>query len=116
MQIHLAQEQLDSVKSMDSYTTTLRWRKADNFQRVDRNWEAFWGFYGLYKDESEHKMAESFIYAAFTSAIKVKASAKVIELGTEYVQTQKWVKFRPIVTAILAEYEAAEAKRLKPPE
>ena len=38
VKLNVAKGHLASVKAMDSYTTTLRWRKAENFQDVKRNW------------------------------------------------------------------------------
>ena len=66
---------------MDSYTTILRWRRAENFQTTKRSWEAFWAFYWLYKDFPKHERVEKFIYAAFASANGVKHREKVIELA-----------------------------------
>ena len=65
VKINVAKGHLASVKAMKSYTTTLRWRKAENFQDVERNWEAFWAFYWLFNDFPKHEMAENFLYAAF---------------------------------------------------
>jgi len=113
VKLNVAQGHIDSVKSMDSYTTTLRWRKAENFKDVDRNWEAFWAFYWLYKDAPNHEMVENFIFAAFTSANKVKASTRVIELGTDYISNKKWTKYRSDITSILAKSYLDEARRLE---
>ena len=113
VKLNVAQGHIDSVKAQDSYTTTLRWRKAENFKDVDRNWEAFWAFYWLFKDEPSHEKVENFIFAAFTSANKVKASTKVIELGTDYIVNKKWTKYRSDITSILARSYLDEAKRLE---
>ena len=72
MKLTNAKGQLALVKKTPSFTTTLRWRKAENFQETKRDWESFWAFYWLYQDFPKHKSVESFIYAAFASANTVK--------------------------------------------
>lgn len=104
-----AKSQLAMVRSTPSYTTTLRWRKSDNFQATRRNWESFWGFYWLYKDFPEHENVENFIYAAFASANKVKFRDKSIELGEEYLSNKEWKNFRPDVTFIMSNAYREEA-------
>ena len=81
MRLTNANGSLKLVNDTPSFTTTLRWRKSDNFQSTQRDWEAFWGFYWLYKDFPDHDSVENFIYAAFASANKVKHREKSIELG-----------------------------------
>ena len=109
VKINVAKGHLASVKAMKSYTTTLRWRKAENFQDVKRDWEAFWAFYWLYKDYPKHEKGEYYLYAAFASANKVKHRPRVIELGMEYVDNKAWTEFRPDVTYILANAYREEA-------
>lgn len=109
VKINVAEGHLASVKAMKSYTTTLRWRKAENFQDVKRDWEAFWAFYWLYKDYPKHEKGEYYLYAAFASANKVKHRPRVIELGMEYVDNKAWTEFRPDVTYILANAFREEA-------
>ena len=53
---------LKLAKATPSFTTILRWRKADNFQACKREWESFWAFYWLYNDFPEHEMVENFLY------------------------------------------------------
>ncbi|MBG29996.1 MAG: hypothetical protein CMI31_08350 [Opitutae bacterium] len=109
VKINVAKGHLAAVKAMKSYTTTLRWRKAENFQDVERNWEAFWAFYWLYNDFPKHEMAENFLYAAFASANKVKHSPMVIELGSAYIDNKSWKRFQTDVTYILANAYREEA-------
>ncbi len=109
VKLNVAKGHLKSVKGMKSYTTTLRWRKAESFQSVERNWEAFWAFYWLYHDFPKNEMAENFLYAAFASANKVKHRPKVIDLGMLYVNNKSWNKFRSDVTYILANAYREEA-------
>ena len=104
-----AKSQLAMVRSTPSYTTTLRWRKSDNFQATKRNWESFWGFYWLYKDFPEHENVENFIYAAFASANTVKFRDKSILLGEEYLANKDWKDFRPDVTFIMSNAYREEA-------
>jgi hypothetical protein len=56
-----AQSHLKLAESTPSFTTVLRWRKADNFQATKRDWESFWAFYWLFNDFPEHNMSENFI-------------------------------------------------------
>ena len=96
-----AKGHLKLAQDTPSFTTTLRWRKADNFQATKRDWESFWGFYWLFNDFPEHEMVENFLYAAFASANTVKFREKSIELGELYLKNKEWKKFRPDVTFIM---------------
>ncbi len=104
-----ARSHLKLAQNTPSFTTVLRWRKADNFQACKREWESFWAFYWLYKDFPDHEMLENFIYAAFASANTVKYREKSIELGEEYLANKELVQFRPDVTFIMANAYRSEA-------
>ena len=110
MKVTNASGRMEQVKKVPSYTTTLRWRKAENFKETKRDWESFWSFYWLYKDFPKHESAENFIYAAFSSANGVKNQKKSIELGEEYLANEDWKQFRADVTFIMANAYRAEAK------
>ena len=84
MKLTSAKGHLKLAEDTPSFTTTLRWKKADNFQLTKRDFESFWGFYWLFKDFPENEMAENFLYAAFASSNSVKEREKSIELGEEY--------------------------------
>lgn len=109
MKATTARSHLKLAQSTQSFTTVLRWRKADNFQACKREWESFWAFYWLYKDFPEHEMVENFVYAAFASANTVKYREKSIELGEEYLANKELIKFRPDVTFIMANAYRQEA-------
>jgi hypothetical protein len=110
MKLTNAKGQLEMAQKTPSFTTTLRWKKADNFQSTKRDWESFWSFYWLYKDFPKHKQVENFIYAAFASANTVKHREKSIELGEEYLKNEKWMTYRPDVTFIMANAYRLEAE------
>jgi hypothetical protein len=110
MKLTNAKGQLEMAKKTPSFTTVLRWKKADNFQATKRDWESFWSFYWLHKDFPKHKEVENFIYAAFASANTVKHREKSIELGEEYLANKKWMTFRPDVTFIMANAYRLEAE------
>ena len=97
------------AQSTPSFTTVLRWRKADNFQACKREWESFWAFYWLYQDFPDHESAENFLYAAFASANTVKYREKSIELGEAYLSRKELTEFRPDVTFIMANAYRQEA-------
>jgi hypothetical protein len=113
MKLTNAKGQLANAKKQPSFTTTLRWKKADNFQATKRDWESFWSFYWLYRDFPKHKEVENFLYAAFASANTVKHREKSIELGEEYLANKKWMIFRPDVTFIMANAYRLEAENQK---
>ena len=110
MKVTNAQGRLDQIAKIPSFTTTLRWRKAENYQETKRAWEAFWAFYWLYKDFPKHDNVENFLYAAFASANGVKHREKSIELGEEYLANTDWKSFRADVTFIMANAYQSEAK------
>ena len=120
MKLTTAKSHLAMANKTASFTAILRWRKATNFQDTKRFWESFWGFYWLYKDDPENESAEDFIYAAFASANTVKFADKSIELGEEYLASDKWEKYQADVTNIMAnayrkeaEYQASIAESLQ---
>ena len=113
MKLTSAKGHLKLAEDTPSFTTTLRWKKADNFQLTKRDFESFWGFYWLFKDFPENEMAENFLYAAFASSNSVKEREKSIELGEEYLANDKWTKFRADVTFIMANAYRQEAENLK---
>ena len=110
MQLTNAKGQLELAQKTPSFTTTLRWRKAENFQSTKRDWESFWGFYWLYRDFPKHESVENFLYAAFVSANTVKHREKSIELGEAYLANEKWMKFRPDVTFNMSNAYRLEAE------
>jgi hypothetical protein len=110
MKVTSAQSHLKLAKDTPSFTTILRWRKADNFQACKREWESFWAFYWLYQDFPEHEMVENFLYAAFASANTVKFREKSIELGEAYLQNDKLDKYRADVTFIMSNAYRQEAQ------
>jgi hypothetical protein len=110
MKVTNAKGRLDQIGKIPSFTTTLRWRKAENFKETKRDWEAFWAFYWLYKDFPKHQNVENFLYAAFASANGVKHREKSIELGEEYLGNTDWKSFRADVTFIMANAYQSEAE------
>lgn len=123
MQVTNATGKLNQIKAERAYTTTLRWRKAENYKTTKRDWEGFWAFYWLYQDYKGPKPAdvdpknypepsdvENFIYAAFASANAVNHRVKAIELGEEYLAKEEWTNFRPDVTFIMSNAYRNEAK------
>jgi len=110
MKVTNAQGRLDQIAKIPSFTTTLRWRKAENYKETKRDWESFWAFYWLYKDFPKHDNVENFLYAAFASANSVKHREKSIELGEEYLANTVWKSFRADVTFIMANAYQSEAK------
>ena len=113
MKLTSAKGHLKLAQDTPSFTTTLRWRKSDNFQATKRDWESFWGFYWLYNDFPEHEMVENFLYAAFASANTVKFREKSIELGELYLKNKEWKKFRPDVTFIMCNAYRMQADTLR---
>lgn len=105
-----AKSHLKLAEATPSFTTVLRWRKADNFQACKREWESFWAFYWLYQDFPEHEMVENFLYAAFASANTVKYREKSIELGEAYLKNKALNEFRADVTFIMANAYRQEAQ------
>jgi hypothetical protein len=105
-----ARSHLKLAQDTPSFTTILRWRKADNFQACKREWESFWAFYWLYNDFPEHEMVENFLYAAFASANTVKFREKSIELGEAYLKNKELNKFRADVTFIMSNAYRQEAQ------
>ncbi len=110
MKLITAKSHLAVATKTASFTAILRWRKASNFQDTKRFWESFWGFYWLFKDDPENESAEDFIYAAFASANTVKFADKSIELGEQYLASDKWDKYRADVTNIMANAYRKEAE------
>jgi len=110
MKATTARSHLKLAEGTNSFTTVLRWRKADNFQACKREWESFWAFYWLHNDFPIHKKVENFLDAAFASANTVKYREKSIELGEAYLENKELKKFRADVTFIMANAYRQEAQ------
>ena len=96
------------AESTASFTTVLRWRKADNFQACKREWNLFGLFTGCTRISS-HENVENFLYAAFASANTVKFRERSIE-WEEHLENKDLVKFRADVTFIMANAYRQEAQ------
>jgi len=97
------------------YSKDLRWRKAQNYQAMGRNWEAFWGFMGLVTDypKASKENRENYLYATFVLAEKVKKRGVAREIADRYLKNPEFQKYAYEVGLRLANIYRDQAQNLK---
>jgi len=75
---------LDKLRDLPTLRTDLLLRRARNYTQTGRNYEAFWMFYDLMRENPEDKQIESFTYAAYTSALTLKKYELSVDIGKAY--------------------------------
>ena len=104
------------MKTPDTdYSKDLRWRKAQNYQSMGRNWEAFWGFMGLVTDypKASKENRENYLYATFVLAEKVKKRDVAREIADRYLKNPEFQKYAYEVGLRLANIYRDQAQTLK---
>jgi TolA-binding protein len=78
--------QREALKEAESYTEELRFRLAQTFFSLGRQWEAFWVFWGLWRDYPQSPNGEQALFAAFTLAGELDLYERAVELGDAYMK------------------------------
>ena len=102
-------------KPETDYSKDLRWRKAQNYLAMSRDWEAFWGFMGLMTDypDVDQETMENYIYVAMVCAEKIGKLGIAKEIAERYLSNEKYQKYAYEVGLRLANMYRDKAQELK---
>jgi TolA-binding protein len=75
---------LDHLRQLPSLRNELLVRRARNYTKTARRYEAFWMFYDLMEENPDDPQAEFYHYATFSNALQIKKSETAIEVGRIY--------------------------------
>ncbi len=97
------------------YSKDLRWRKAQNYLAMGRDWEAFWGFMGLVTDypDVEQETMENYMYVVIVCAEKVGKLSIAREIAERYLSNEKYQRYAYEVGLRLANMYRDKANELK---
>ncbi|MDC0497501.1 tetratricopeptide repeat protein, partial [bacterium] len=83
-QIKTLEANIVELKKLPTLRNELLVRRARNYTKTARSFEAFWMFFDLMVENPEDEQAEFYTYASFSNAIKVGKSGTAIEIGKDY--------------------------------
>ena len=83
-EISYHQSTLSKLKELPTLRTDLLLRRARNYNRTGRNYEAFWMFNDLMTENPEDEEIEFFTYAAYKSALKLEKYETSVAIGKDY--------------------------------
>ncbi len=83
-EISYHQSTLLKLKELPTLRTDLLLRRARNYTRTGRDYEAFWMFNDLMTENPEDEEIEYFTYAAYKSALKLEKYETSIAIGKSY--------------------------------
>ena len=83
-EISYHQSTLLKLKDLPTLRTDLLLRRARNYTRTGRDYEAFWMFNDLMTENPEDEEIEFFTYAAYKSALKLEKYETSIAIGKSY--------------------------------
>lgn len=76
---------LVSLRKLPTLRNELLVRRARNYTKTERSYEAFWMFYDLQNENpDDKKQGEFYSYAAFSNARKVSKFATMLSIGEDY--------------------------------
>lgn len=96
-------QQLENLSNIQSYTSELKWRRAQIYMELERHNEAFWGFLRLIDEYPESQDRDQYILAAFTEGLKANMGERAIKLGRDYLANSENDEFRSIISIQMAE-------------
>lgn len=83
-QIMTLEANIVELKKLPTLRNELLVRRARNYTKTARSFEAFWMFFDLMKENPEDDQSEFYTYASFSNAIKVGKKSTAIEVGKDY--------------------------------
>lgn len=75
---------LEQLRTLPTLRNELLVRRARNYTKSERRYEAFWMFYDLMVTNPDHKQAEFYTYASFSNALQIGKNETAIEIGKDY--------------------------------
>lgn len=77
---------LEHLRKLPTLRNELLVRRARNYTKTARRYEAFWMFHDLMVENPKDEQAEFFHYATFSNALQIDKSETAIEVGRTYRQ------------------------------
>jgi len=83
-EISSLESNLESIRQLPSLESDLLVRRARNYTKSERIYEAFWMFSDLAKSNPSDPQIQYYYYAAFSNALKINKSDAIVSLGKDY--------------------------------
>lgn len=83
-EVQTLQNNLKSLRDLPTLRNELLVRRARNYTKTERSYEAFWMFHDLMVENPDHPQSEFYHYAAFSNARAINKSETMIEIGLDY--------------------------------
>jgi tetratricopeptide (TPR) repeat protein len=83
-EIKIIDSNLEQLRDAPTLQNELLVRRARNYTKTDRRYEAFWMFYNLMQANPDHEMTQFYYYAAFTNAVFIHKYDAVLEIARAY--------------------------------
>lgn len=93
---------LENLRELPSLESDLLVRRARNYTKSERKYEAFWMFSDLMQASPDDPQIEYFYYAAFSSALGIDKDEAAIEIGQNYREKFADGEYYSDVTVALA--------------
>ncbi len=98
-----ANNQVNALRDIPSYSPELEWRKARTFKNTERNWEAYWAFWRLAEDYPDRvEQIEDYYYAAFVQADLINEIPKAENIANLYLDREDWQRYRREISVTFA--------------
>ncbi len=83
-EIKTLEANLKQLRTLPTLRNELLVRRARNYTKTGRRYEAFWMFYDLMKENPDDPQAEFFYYATFSNGLQLQKTETVITVGKDY--------------------------------
>lgn len=83
-EIAILKANLEQLRKLPTLRNELLVRRARNYTKSERSYEAFWMFYDLMSENPNHEQSEFYTYAAFSNALNINKENAINHIGDEY--------------------------------
>ncbi len=83
-EISTLEKNLELLRTLPTLRNELLVRRARNYTKTGRRYEAFWMFYDLMIENPDDEQAEFYHFATFSNALQLKKTETAIEVGRIY--------------------------------
>ena len=83
-EIQTIERNLEQMRQLPTLRNELLVRRARNYTKTGRRYEAFWMFYDLMRENPDSDRHEFYTYAAFSNALQIEKDNVVLEIGRRY--------------------------------
>ncbi|TVP77909.1 MAG: outer membrane protein assembly factor BamD [Puniceicoccaceae bacterium] len=86
-EISALESNLEQLRTLPTLRNELLVRRARNYTRTERRYEAFWMFHDLMVENPDDEQTEFYHYATFSNALQIGKNDTAVEVGRIYRQT-----------------------------